>query len=318
MKPALLFVLTALVSCISSPQVIINPVLPSPKVYVDLLDSTSFDKPAFGDAETVLSPPFGLPPAGIRLQKIMLDGKLLTEYLYDQQDRLTEKRTYSGQFVLTSSRYFYKRNAIDKVEYWLNSGSNNGNGIPTSNTLRFASTIVFGPGTSELLIRRDVIPSDPQQLVDSYYLGFDPSGRLVWGEDKRSFSRSEVGMLPSVPQPFTYQVYVRNSVGNAILIKYRNNGDHSSGEQTISYQYDDKRNPYYTTGDVLNQRASNPANVITEQSLTGKAPAKTTTNYQYVYRSDGYPSSVTYTSRREEAGTQSNQPPATLEFIYNQ
>lgn len=318
MKPALLFVLVALVGCISSPQVIINPTLPAPKVYVDPLDSTSFDKPAFGNAETVLSPPFGLPSTGIRLQKIMLNGKLLTEYLYDQQDRLTEKRTYSGQFLLTSSRYFYKRNAIDKVEYWLNSGSNNGNMLPTSNALRFVSTIVFGPGTPELLIRRDVIPSDPQWLVYSYYLGFDASGRLVWGEDKQSFSRSNDNMLLSVPQPATYQLYVRNSIGNAILVKYRNNRDHGSGEQTVSYHYDDKRNPYYTTGDVLNQWASNPANIITEQSLTGKAPAKTTTSYQYVYRSDGYPSSVTYTSRREEAGTQSNQPPVTLEFIYNQ
>ena len=78
-------------------------------------------------------------------------------------------------------------------------------------------------------------------------------------------------------------------------------------KRNYCYQYDDAPNPYYTTGDVVDLRASSPANVVLEQTQTATGPGPAT-RYQYTYRPDGYPATVSFSR---------NGLPVTQTFMYN-
>ena len=110
-------------------------------------------------------------------------------------------------------------------------------------------------------------------------LGFDSKGQLVW-EEGIYLNAASSGIT-------SYKLYKRDANGNATFTRFVTGTPIT--EEKINY--DDKPNPYRTTGDILLPEATNPNNILTQQitetSVTGKYI--TTYRYEYEYRPDGYP-----------------------------
>ncbi len=127
-----------------------------------------------------------------------------------------------------------------------------------------------------------------------YRLGFDSLGQLVWIEQPNPHGLSG-----------DYTSYIRDQQGNAIQIKFVWLVQTDQNFTTL-YQYDQRKNPYHTTGDLTDDRAINPNNILLEESSSGNGWK---TSYSYQYRSDGYPSKVSYPVPLLGV--------VTLEFVYN-
>lgn len=228
-----------------------------------------------------------------------------TEYFYDSLGRLTENRAYAGQYTLTSWLYFYEGTTIKKAEYRFNTGASLGQ--PQYGSLKPGYAYLYNTGTPGLSISRAYRDDLNQLAYPGTNLWFDASGRLVWVE-------SQVVLLephqngPSVYKLQEYRLYTRDVTGNVVRYKYRDNRSLYRTETESVYEYDDKHNPYYTTGDIVELQALSPANVILVQNQT-KAGLVPAARYQYTYRPDGYPSKVTFSR---------NGQPITQEFVYNQ
>ncbi|WP_031530157.1 hypothetical protein [Dyadobacter crusticola] len=268
------------------------------------IDSTRFDKPEFGDpATTVRQFPYGPGKAysgDIRLVATKREGLRFEQFIYDKSGKLAEKKMYAGdgKHVYASSKYLYHTNAgIAKIEYWINVIGIMPEGYPTTDELYLYSSTKFENGYIEGTYHKVNQRAERQGNYHSpepLELGFDKNGRLVWEggtQDKTHY--------------YSYTAIERADNGNIVKIKNRYYSDYKSGNQTV-YTYDDKKNPYYTTGDPADWSNLNINNVIASKFTNNQKYSQTAT-FEYTYRPDGYP--------------QYQVDPATkkviMEFIYN-
>ncbi|WP_439559547.1 hypothetical protein [Dyadobacter sp.] len=250
------------------------------------IDPTRFDKPEFGDPATTMRQfPYGPGKAysgDVRLVATKSRGLRHEQFIYDKSGKLVEKKRYAGdgKHVYTSHKYEYHTNAgIAKIEYWINIIGIMPEGYPTTDELYFASSTTFENGYVEGTYDK---VSQRTERQGSYYspepveLGFDKKGRQVW--EGRTQDKSHY---------FSYTVIERADNGNIVSIKNRYYTDYKSGNQTV-YTYDDKKNPYYTTGDPADWSNLNINNVIAARFTNNQKNSQTST-FEYTYRHDGYP-----------------------------
>lgn len=254
-------------------------------------DSIDAFRPILGEANVPRAFPFGTAnePVGIRLLEF-IDKSNNPAIRYD--DQTTYEYGASGKLVkrthLTTKGMIwdvntYEPTAEGKIEIAtkVNSGINYFRGELNELTL-FGNTLY--ESTNETL-------SWGMKTFERYYsnnqdsptlrtrLGFDPKGQLVWEEGVYLHGVSSTTL--------SYKLYRRDLAGNAIFIR-------SVGEGYTTYPteqvltYDDKPNPYRTTGDILHPEATNPNNILTQQTVE-KGIVVSTFRYAYEYRPDGYP-----------------------------
>ena len=231
-----------------------------------------------------------------------------TEYFYDPQGRLTECKKYynDGIHIYSSTRFVYQTPTTTRVEYWVNKMTITGGfGFPSTNDLILYRIETFTPTNSGAVLTKtnEKGPDNPSSdYRDEYGLGFNSFGQLVW-----EVRTNRHGLT------LDYHRYTRDERGNTTLDKYRNNFDQSRSA-TTNYEYDQQKNPYYTTGDISDQRAANPNNILRERFLTNQG-GKNLTEYQYEYRMDGYPAKVILI--RTSGNSQTSSDPLVFEFSYN-
>ncbi|SFF20249.1 hypothetical protein [Spirosoma endophyticum] len=264
-------------------------------------DPSLVDRPQFGDVNTIRQAPYGLSPkrtGQLRLQSILFNGRLSTEYLYDAQDRLIEKKTYYNDgHIYESTRFSYQPTGTIRMEYWPNKNAISGEGYPSNNdvVLNASTTFTTTSSGAELVKTTQRGPNNNNtNYPQEYRFGFNSSGQLVWIEQPNPHGLSG-----------DYTLYVRDQQGNAIKTKYVRLVQTDQNSTTI-YHFDQRKNPYYTTGDPTDDRATNTNNIVLEESSFGSGLK---TSYNYEYRPDGYPSKVNYTT--------ASQGPIIQEFIYN-
>ncbi len=132
-------------------------------------------------------------------------------------------------------------------------------------------------------------------------LGFDAKGQLVWQEG--------IHLTGADARIISYQLYRRDDAGNAVFIRSVGNGYYATTPTEEFLTYDDKPNPYRTTGDITSLESTNVNNVLSRK-VVEEAGRVTVYRYEYEYRPDGYPSRVRTYGNGELLSTK--------EFVYNQ
>ena len=283
----------------------VNPIIPAILAIIpqklSATDPSLADRPKFGDVTTIRQAPYGLHPKRtdrLRLQSILLNGRLSTEYIYDAQGRLIEKKIYYNDgHIYESTRFSYPPTGTIRVEYWPNKNAVSGGGYPPNDDLILHAFTTFTNTSSdaELVKTTQRVPNNSNtNYPQEYRYGFNSLGQLVWVEQPNPYGLSG-----------DYSLYIRDSQGNAIQTKYVRLVQ-SDQNHTTMYKYDQQKNPYYTTGDLTDDRATNANNILLEESSNSNSWK---TSYSYQYRADGYPGKVTYP--HAQLGT------VTLEFIYD-
>ncbi|WP_460996239.1 hypothetical protein [Spirosoma harenae] len=239
-------------------------------------DSLKVDSPKFDDSSVERQFPLSLtnPPKGPRLAQTKQNGSPLNEYRYDTQGRLTEivSRFVKSDVVCSRRVYQYTDSNLRKIDFY------------SSNE----PPIVAAYDRTHTFISNEV------GRVSGYYedrnnngghiqdLRFDQAGRLIWlAPATKDFYNTYVLM--------GYTSAIRDVKGNVRILKKRNRTDEKLN-QTIEYDYDEKPNPFYTIGD---EGFLSTNNVVKETTRDYTGKVINIVDYQYEYRSDGFPISRT-------------------------
>ena len=296
-----------------SPAVSVTSLLSTESSDPLIPDSIVTYRPPFGNGNTVRQFPFSLvnqPATTVRLTQLIYNGKIIRNYAYNDQGRLAERTDYytNGIQVYKKFAYSYGMNALTGSTSQLNKEAPYVEGYPQkSDLLPSTSTTYVSMADSIAWTQKTIViaflDSSPKSGTVVSRLGFNPTGALIWEEQK-----NDQGKLSQ------YILYRRNEVDNVVL---RRTGYLSNRWEAYQFTYDNKPNPFRTTGDLqslaLGQLAgvdiTNPNNVL-NQSFTNSEGGQDKWRYSYEYRPDGYPYRML--AYHNEALT------STIEFSYNQ
>lgn len=277
-----------------------------------LPDSIITYRPAFGKSSTVRHYPFSTvnqPDIGVRLTKVFYNGKLVRMYEYNAKQRLAVRTDYSGSFIYRKFVYTYANDELVKIDAFLNKSAQAPESSPTSNELLPSMTTTYrSTGDTIAWVDKTIDIEflgwewDKQRTTRSYGLGFSPLGALIWEQE-----------VDAQGKVSNYTLWKRNELGNVVFQRY---GSWFHRWQVTHFTYDNKRNPFSTTGDLsqfgdnLIINMGNINNIVTLTSTGGQGYGKDSWRYEYDYRPDGYPSRMkVYRFERLDA---------TVDFEYNQ
>ncbi len=269
-------------------------------------DSIDAYRPAFGASSTVRQFPYGLATRraeGPQLASVSFNGRIIRTFQYDGQGRLTERTDFytNGIQVYRKFAYTYGPNGLERINSFLNKEAGTVEGFPKQSELRPSTTVSYASASDSLALIRK---TTAVEFLDWYQkpgttiiqLGFSASGALVWEE-----KTNEQGQLSE------YTLYRRNESNNVVL---RRKGFQFNRWETHQFTYDDKPNPFRTTGDsqsldlgeLSGIDVMNPNNVAT-QSFASSQGGREIWHYAYEYRTDGYPAQVTVYRGNRQAGS---------------
>ncbi|MPR32620.1 hypothetical protein [Salmonirosea aquatica] len=276
-------------------------------------DSINAYRPVIGAANVERAFPFGTvnEPVGVRLLEVI---EKVTNSITNPSERYNDKTIYeygaSGNLVkkirqTTKGMIWdintYEPNAEGKIQIAtkVNTGIDYFRGELNElslfgNTLYESTDEDFSWGLKSF---QRYYSNNQNSPIERTRLGFDAKGQLVWEEG--------IYLDAASSRITSYKLYKRDANGNATFTRYVN-GNYPITEHKMTY--DDKPNPYRTTGDILLPEVTNSNNILTQQIIENGVI--TTFRYEYEYRPNGYPSRV-QTYKNEELIS-------TREFQYNQ
>ncbi|WP_461041714.1 hypothetical protein [Spirosoma harenae] len=276
-------------------------------------DSITFYRPQLGKATTDAQFPFGLtnqPTTNLRLAALLYKGKTVRSYQYDPQGRLTQRTDYytNGLQIFRQFSYSYGQNGIATITAQLNKEAPVVEGYPKRSELLPSATVSFNHLIDSLsqiektTLTEFAVYKFELGLTRSR-LGFSPSGLLVWEE-----------VIDANDKLSQYTLYRPDQRGNILFSRTGSLGNHW---QTLQFTYDDKPNPFRTTGDpqLVDFGELHGISVVTNtnnaltQSLLNAQGGRVVWRYTYEYRTDGYPSRMTAYRNEELDGI--------YEFVYN-
>ncbi|MCF2488772.1 hypothetical protein [Dyadobacter sp. CY347] len=245
--------------------------------------------------------PFGSPPVDVKLKKLLFNGKLFAEYIYEG-DLLREQKKFlffdvpghyeSGNFV---------RNAGVTESYDVVSAEWNGEAQYVSDIFKPAYSIRFNPPVNDSL--REVTEEN-LIFLEIFY--------RTYAIDKQGFiTRQEFTEKTNTANDFSI-FYIRNEQHNIAKswVKYAAETTFAS---FVTYEFDTHPNPFFKLGldrnGQLAAHAMSPNNVVKE-TISDKNGPIYSIDYKYDYASNGYPAKVTVGSGNP-AFT-----PYTMEFNY--
>ncbi|GAB4034141.1 hypothetical protein [Spirosoma gilvum] len=273
-------------------------------------DSIAAYRPTFGNASTVRQFPYSAtnqPGIGIRLTKVLYNGRPIRTYAYNEQGRLTDRTDYytDGTHIYKTFSYTYQAGKPVNIVSQLNKEANSTTSYPRNNELRPSTqtTLTDSAGWIRKTTTVEFLDGYQKPGTSISRLGFSPAGTLIWEE--------KLDTKGAVNQ---YTLYHRNESGNVAL---RRTGLLNNRWETLRYRYDNNPNPFRTTGDIqsldfgdLSGFDLTAINNATSVSSVNSEKGNIQWRYTYEYRPDGYPSRATI--YRDERMT------STIEFIYNQ
>jgi len=232
--------------------------------------------------------PFGTPAVDVKLKKLLYNGKLFAEYIYEG-DLLREQKKYllfsvPGHYQSGS----FKRNAGITESYDVVSAE----WIAES---QFVSD-VFKPAYS---IKFDTPVNDSLRTVTEENLIFLENFYRTYTLDKQGFIKR---------QDFTE----RSNTANDFTITYIRNEQHNVASSTVvyasqptlasrvEYEYDNHPNPFFKLGiDRNGQLATHSLspNNITKETIVDADGTVYSIEYQYEYATNGYPIKVKVESK---------------------
>ena len=253
-------------------------------------------------ATTEFQAPFGNGKVDVKLSKVLFNGLLEVEYVYND-DVLAEERRYIASPTPQFSQHgIFKRNngLLETYQAWLRprdvTGSNPGD------TLKDYYTLTFDPPKNDSLryIKRQ---EGETGAKINRTVALDKSGYII---------RQEY-WYDNTPGNATLQHYARNEKHNVTKTWTKTASNPMLDE--VRQLYDDHPNPFFKLGmdayGEMSIKSLSPNNVTQETFYAGGSP-KSSTFYVYEYLPNGYPKKVTV--RVESV----NFPPYsyTMDFIY--
>lgn len=307
----------------SSTQPLVTPVSPVTSVTFTgatnlsdplIPDSITSYQPQFGSANTIRQFPFGLADQSttrLRLINMLYNGKIVRSYRYHEQGRLAQRTDYytNGVQIFRQFNYSHGVNGIVSINSQLNKEAPIVEGYPKGSDLLPSASITFTPTTDSLsgLERKTqtefAVYKSELGLVRSQ-LRFSSKGVLIWEE-----------IIDEKDKTSQYTLYRPNELGNIVFSRV---GALFNRWVTTRFTYDDKPNPFRTTGDPQPVEFSsfrgisaitNLNNALTQSSINSQG-GRDEWRYVYEYRSDGYPYRMLSYRNEELTGT--------IEFVYNQ
>ena len=245
--------------------------------------------------------PFGTPAVDVKLKKVLYNGNLLAEYIYEGDLLLEQKKFLLFQTPKHYQSGKFKRNGTLTASYEVVSADWDAETEHVSE--------VFNPYYSiEFLVPTD----DSLQNVQEENLVFLENFYRLYAFDKQGFiTRQEFTEKTNPTNDFKI-TYIRNEQHNASEIWVKFASDATISDH-VQYMYDTHPNPFFKLGiDRNGQLAAHsvsPNNIMRETFIEAGKPLYSL-NYAYEYASNGYPSKVIVSS--ESSAT----PLYTLEFVY--
>jgi hypothetical protein len=245
--------------------------------------------------------PFGSPVVDVKLKKLLYNGKLFAEYIYEG-DLLSEQKKYllfnvPGHYQSGT----FKRNGGFLESYDVVSAEWIGESQYVSDIFKPAYSIKFTAPVNDSIRS---VTEENLVFLENFY--------RVYALDKQGFvTRQEFSERSNTANDFTI-AYVRNEQHNVSrsVVTYEAQPDAPS---VTEYVYDDKPNPFFKLGiDRNGQLATHslsPNNIIKETIKDANADAYSI-SYKYQYAPNGYPSKVTVVSGNPLSQTY------TMEFSY--
>lgn len=246
--------------------------------------------------------PFGSGKVDVKLSKVLFNGLLEVEYVYNGDVLAEERRYIASPTPLFSQHGILKRNNGMLETYQTLLRPRDTSGSNPADTLKPYFTLTFAPPTNDSLRYISRKESETGSKTN----------RTV-ALDKSGFITRQEFWYDDIPGNVTTVHYVRNEQHN--VIKTWTKTASNPVENEVRQLYDDHPNPFFKLGmDAYGEmtiKSLSPNNVIQETFYAGDVP-KSNTYYVYEYLPNGYPKKVTV--RVESV----NFPPYsyTMDFIY--
>ncbi|MCF0048651.1 hypothetical protein LXM25_01200 [Dyadobacter sp. LJ53] len=266
-----------------------------PLVFLLVLASCNDDKnqPAPYPDPAVLAKqqaPFGAPPVDVKLKKLLYNGKLFAEYMYEG-DLLREQKKY----LMFDVPGHYQTGSFKRT-----------GGILESYDVEAAQWIaesqyvsdVFKPSYS---IRFDAPVSDTLRTVTEENLIFLENFYRTYILDKQGYiKRQEFTERTNTTEDFTI-TYTRNEQHNVIASSVVYAAQPALASR-VEYEYDSHPNPFFKLGidrnGQLAMHSLSPNNIVKETVMDANGPVYTI-EYKYEYAANGYPSKVKMESKAQ-------------------
>ncbi|AQG80426.1 hypothetical protein AWR27_14495 [Spirosoma montaniterrae] len=242
---------------------------------------------------------------------MLYNDKTVRSYRYDEQRRLAQRTDYytNGIHIVRQFTYRYGVNGILSIDSQLNKEAPVVEGYPQRSDLIPSATVAFTTTNDSLSrIEKSTQTEFAVHKIElgntRARLGFNQHGVLVWEE-----IIDEKGKISQ------YALYRPDEMGN---IGFSRTGSLSNQWETFKFTYDNKPNPFKTTGDALPGNfsslhgisvATNLNNALTQLYINSQG-GRIEWHYVYEYRPDGYPRRMLSYRDKELDGT--------IEFVYNQ
>ncbi|MCE7063907.1 hypothetical protein [Dyadobacter sp. CY326] len=245
--------------------------------------------------------PFEGGEVDVKINKVLFNGLLEAEYLYDGNLLAEERRFVAAPSPMFSQTGVFKRSNGVLQNYEVKLRALTPAGQNPADTLKPYFSLNYAPVISDSL--REVTREDLQSGAKTLRIyAFDKTGYItrqeLWNENKTEK---------------TTFAYTRNDQHN--VLKSSTNKQTSTIKDETQYLYDDHPNPFFKLGrdayGEISIRSLSPNNPVKEtRSLDNVVISNT--NYTYEYLPNGYPKKVTV---RVES---TSFPPYsyTMDFIY--
>ncbi|MCE7066102.1 hypothetical protein [Dyadobacter sp. CY326] len=232
--------------------------------------------------------PFGSPTVDVKLKKLLYNGKMFAEYVYEGDLLLEQKKFLLFDVpVHYESGSFVRKGGITE-SYEVSSADWNGESQSVSDIFKPAYSISFNPPVNDSLRE---ITEENQVFLEIFY--------RTYAIDKQGFvTRQDFTEKTNTANDFTI-TYIRNEQHNVAKswIKFAPQPDISN---RVEYVYDNHPNPFFKLGlDRNGQMATHslsPNNIVKETILGASGPLYSV-DYKYEYAANGYPSKVTVESK---------------------
>ena len=294
--------------------VLYPPLSPEPIQKSYAPDSVLKYLPQLGDANQVRQYPFGptgKPATSLRLMEFTENNhsfEYKTVFQYDPTGRLSEWTRYNQDgFIWSRQTYRYDEGGkVEVTTEWNKGVPRVSSGIKLmANDLMPVYTCLLEPVVSNasLVMRTDEIMETPMNLQNP---GTTRS-RLSFGTDGRLIRQDALHRHGVTENIVWSRIFKWDEKGNIDFIHEVS----STYPGVYYYTYDDKPNPFRTTGDITLLKDLLPGewtgalhvNNVRRREIHSKERVQETLEYRYEYRPDGYPTTMKVYQRGELIST---------------
>lgn len=251
--------------------------------------------------------PFGSDTVQVKLHKIVSDGWLIGEFLYEN-GFVAEHKEYLKFFTGNThyaTAYFKRKNGFPSTyEKFSALWDPEINWIDDHMDSRVIHT--FESPESDSTWNVSEKQTDSEWITRKYF--FNDKG-FISGENFAEIN----------PDPHAYKaVYHRNLQNNIAEIVYQKNDEAKkrNNAKSVSYEYDTHPNPFFQIGlDWIGDRSIHtfsPNNIVKQTTYSQNTGQSSVTTYDYGYLPNGYPKKLTI--KTVENGRTAE--PYTLDFLY--